>query len=117
VKKPIKMTLFTPYYRIFNPNHDRLFTKNSFIPGSMTASADRINFENPIKLSATHNKVNKVNKLVMVFADPYLDRFMERVIYQSFITLQSCKANVINQPHPTLQIPRHTLLAPGQLIG
>jgi hypothetical protein len=83
----------------------------------MTASADRINFEIPIKLRAPHNKVNTVNKLVMVFALPYLDRFLERLIYHSFITLQRCKANVINQPHPTLQIPRHTLLAPGQLIG
>jgi len=78
----------------------------------MTASADRINFENPIKLRAPHNKVNTVNKLVMVFAAPYLDRFLERLIYQSFIILQHRKANVIIQPHPTLQIPRHTLLAP-----
>jgi hypothetical protein len=78
----------------------------------MTASADRINFEIPIKRSATHNKVNTVNKLVMVFADPYLDRLQEHSIYQSFINLQNRKANVINQPHPTLQIPRHTLLAP-----
>jgi hypothetical protein len=112
VKKPIKMTLFTPYYRTFNPNHDRLFTKNSFPTGSMTASADRINFENPIKLRAPHNKVNTVNKLVMVFADPYLDRLQKHLIDQSFIILQNRKANVINQPHPTLQIPRHTLLAP-----
>ena len=112
MKKPLKMTLFTPYYLAFNPNHDRLFTKNSIPTGSMTASADRINFENPIKLRAPHNKVNTVNKLVMVFAAPYLDRFLERLIYQSFIILQHRKANVIIQPHPTLQIPRHTLLAP-----
>ena len=78
----------------------------------MTASADRINFENPIKLRAPHNKVNTVNKLVMVFAAPYLDRFLERLIYQSFIILQNRKANALNQLRPTLQIPRHTLLAP-----
>jgi len=106
------MTLFTPYYLAFNPNHDRLFTKNSFPTGSMTASADRINFENPIKLRAPHNKVNTVNKLVMVFAAPYLDRFLERLIYQSFIILHHRKANALNQLRPTLQIPRHTLLAP-----
>ena len=112
MKKPIKMTLFNPYYRTFNPKHDRLFTKNSFPTGSMTAFADRINFEIPIKRSATHNKVNTVNKLVMVFAAPYLDRLQKRLIDQSFIILQNRKANVINQPHPTLQIPRHNLLAP-----
>jgi hypothetical protein len=112
VKKPLKMTLFTPYYRTFNPNHDRLFTKNGFSSGSMTASADRINFEIPIKLRAPYNKVNKVNKLVMVFAAPYLDRFLERLIYQLFIILHHRKANVLNQVSPTLQIPRHTLLAP-----
>ena len=78
----------------------------------MTASADRINFENPIKLRAPYNKVNTVNKLVMVFAAPYLDRFLERLIYQSFIILQNRKANALNQLRPTLQIPRHTLLAP-----
>jgi hypothetical protein len=78
----------------------------------MTTSADRINFENPIKRSATHNKVNTVNKLVMVFAFPYLDRLHKPSIDQSFITLQHRKANVINQPHTTGQIPRHTLLAP-----
>ena len=112
MKKPIKMTLFNSYYRTFNPNHDRLFTKNSFLTGSMTASADRINFEIPIKLRAPHNKVNTVNKLVMVFAAPYLDRFLERLIYQLFIILQHRKANALNQVSPTLQIPRHTLLAP-----
>jgi hypothetical protein len=117
VKKSLKMILFAPYYRIFNPNHDRLFTKNSFPTGSMTASADRINFENPIKLRAPHNKVNTVNKLVMVFAFPHLDSLLETSISQSFITLQPCKANVLDQPHATVQIPRHTLLAPGQLIG
>jgi hypothetical protein len=106
------MTLFTPYCTTFSPNHDRLFTKNSFPTGNMTASADRINFENPIKLRAPHNKVNTVNKLVMVFAAPYLDRFLERLIYQSFIILQNRKANALNQLRPTLQIPRHTLLAP-----
>ena len=78
----------------------------------MTASADRINFENPIKTRAPHNKVNTVNKLVMVFAAPYLDRFLERLIYQSFIILHHRKANALNQLRPTLQIPRHTLLAP-----
>lgn len=111
------MTLFTPYYKTFNPNHDRLFTKNSFSTGSMTASADRINFEIPIKLRAPYNKDNTVNKLVMVFAFPYLDSLLKTSTSQSFITLQLCKANVINQPHVTGQIPRHTLLAPGQLIG
>ena len=78
----------------------------------MTASADRINFEIPIKLRAPYNKVNTVNKLVMVFAAPYLDRFLERLIYQSFIILHHRKANALNQLRPTLQIPRHTLLAP-----
>ena len=112
MKKTLKMTLFAPYYRTFNPNHDRLFTKNSIPTGSMTASADRINFEIPIKLRAPYNKVNTVNKLVMVFADPYLDKFLERLIYQSFIILQNRKANALNQLRPTLQIPRHTLLAP-----
>jgi hypothetical protein len=106
------MTLCTPYYRIFNPNHDRLFTKNSFLTGNTTASADRINFEIPIKLRAPHNKVNTVNKLVMVFAAPYLDKFLESLLYQSFIILQHRKANALNQLRPTLQIPRHTLLAP-----
>ena len=112
MKKPLKMTLFAPYYRTFNPNHDRLFTKNSIPTGSMTASADRINFEIPIKRSATHNKVNTVNKLVMVFADPYLDRLQKQLIDQSFIILHHRKANALNQVSPTLQIPRHTLLAP-----
>ena len=97
---------------IFNPNHDRLFTKNNFLTGNMTASADRINFEIPIKLRAPYNKVNKVNKLVMVFAAPYLDRLQKQLIDQSFIILHHRKANALNQVSPTLQIPRHTLLAP-----
>jgi hypothetical protein len=109
VKKPLKMTLFTTYYLAFNPNHGRLFTKNSFPTGNLTTSADRINFEIPIKLRAPYNKVNKVNKLVMVFAAPYLDRFLEPLIYQSFIILHHRKANALNQLRPTLQIPRHTL--------
>jgi hypothetical protein len=117
VKKPLKMTLCTPYYRTFNPNHDRLFKKNSIPTGSMTTLVDKINFEIPLKLRAPYNKVNKVNKLVMVFAFPYLDRLLETSTSQSFITFQLCKANVINQPHPTVQIPRHTLLAPGHRIG
>ena len=112
MKKPHKMTLFNTYNNTFYPNHDRLFTKNSSPTGSMTTTADRINFEIPIKLRAPYNKVNKVNKLVMVFAFPYLDSLLETSTSQSFIILQRCKANVINQPHPTVQIPRHTLLAP-----
>jgi hypothetical protein len=92
--------------------------KMKWICALRTIPADNLKIEIPInKTSATHNKVNKVNKLVMVFAFPYLDRFLERLIYQSFIILQRCKANVLNQPHATVQIPRHTLLAPGQLIG
>jgi hypothetical protein len=95
--------------------------KNSFsyqkitgILTSETATADNLKIEIPINKikSATYNKDNKVNKLVMVFAAPYLDRFLKPLIYQSFIILQHRKANVINHPHPTLQIPRHTLLAP-----
>ena len=112
MKKPLKMTLFTPYCTTFSPNHDRLFTKNNFLTGNMTASADRINFEIPIKLRAPYNKVNKVNKLVMVFAAPYLDRLQKQLIDQSFIILHHRKANALNQVSPTLQIPRHTLLAP-----
>ena len=111
------MTLFTPYYRTFYPNHDRLFTKDNFNTARMTASADRINFEIPNKMSATHNKVNIVNKLVMVFAFPYLDRLLETSTSQSFISFQLCNAIAKTQPHTTGQIPRHTLLAPGQLIG
>jgi len=86
------MTLFDIYDRTFYPNHDRLFKKNSFTTGRMTVSPDRINFEIPIKLRATHNKVNIVNKLVMVFAVPYLDSLLETSTSQSFISFQLCKA-------------------------
>jgi len=92
VKKPHKMTLFDTYNRTFYPNHDRLFKENSFPTGSMTTSADRINFEIPIKLRAPYNKVNIVNKLVMVFAFPYLDNLLETSTSQSFISFQLYKA-------------------------
>lgn len=103
------MTLFNTYITTFNPNHDRLFTKNSFPTGSMTTSADRINIEIPIKLRATHNKVNIVNKLVMVFAFPYLDRLLENSTSQSFITIHLC--NAIAKNSRTRRCKYHAILS------
>ena len=63
------------------------------------------------------NTVNIVKKLVMVFAEPYLDSELDNETIQSSITLQRTYFQRKNQPHATGQIPRHTCLAPGLCQG
>jgi hypothetical protein len=106
------MTHYSTFIRTFYPFHHSFLLKNCLATRPMTTSPDKINFEIPITISATSNKVNNVNKLVMVFAFHNLDSLLDTLIYLSFITLHTGKANVIEQPHATVQIPRHTLLAP-----
>ena len=61
----------------FTGKHPLSHQKTNGISALKTIPADNLKIEIPInKTSATHNKDNKVNKLVTVFALLHLDRFV-----------------------------------------